>query len=100
MNAKDELISDCNVNNILCAEILRQNEDYEPQPIAEFKITDTDINPFLDKLDFEYDDGYGGQELFGTVWLKDGTWLERYEYDGAECWHHKKCPKIPDYLNQ
>ena len=50
-------------------------------------------------LDFGYDSGYGGQELFGIVWLVDGTWLERGEYDGTEWWEHKECPEIPEELN-
>jgi len=50
----------------------------------------------LPLLDFEYDNGYGGQELFGNVWYTDGTWSERGEYDGSEWWEHKVCPPIPE----
>ena len=54
---------------------------------------------FLKKLDFEYDSGYGIQELSGTVWLaEEGTWYERGEYDGSEWWEYKECPQIPDNL--
>ena len=54
---------------------------------------------FLHKLDFEYDNGYGGQILYGTVWLtEDNTWFERGEYDGSEWWEHRECPSIPDEL--
>jgi hypothetical protein len=54
---------------------------------------------FLHKLDFEYDNGYGGQVLHGTVWLtEENTWLERGEYDGSEWWEYKECPQIPDKL--
>lgn len=52
-------------------------------------------NIFLDSLDFEYDDDYGTQELFGYVWLKDGTWLSRGEYDGSEWWKWNVCPELP-----
>ena len=38
---------------------------------------------FLNDLNFEYDSGYGGQELYGTVWFKDNTWAGRGEYDGS-----------------
>lgn len=41
-----------------------------------------------------YDAGYGGQNFFGFVLLNDGTWFERYSYDGAEKWVHKKRPDI------
>jgi hypothetical protein len=57
-----------------------------------------DLDLFLDKLDFEYDSSYGGQILYGNVWLEDGTWLERGEYDGSEWWEHKVCPEIPKLL--
>ena len=43
-------------------------------------------------LDFEYDDGYGGQVLFGYIIFKDGTWLSRGEYDGSEWWEYNKTP--------
>lgn len=51
-----------------------------------------DEEAILAFLDREYDSGYGRQELDGTIWLKDGTWLERYEYDGSERWEHKAVP--------
>ena len=47
-------------------------------------------------LDFEYDSGYGTQHLYGTVWLSDGTWFERREYDGSERWMHVKPPNPKD----
>jgi hypothetical protein len=53
---------------------------------------------FLDNLNFTYDDGYGSQELFGTVWFEDGTWGEREEYDGSEWWSYCMCPEIPSDL--
>ncbi len=45
-----------------------------------------------------YDNSYGTQELFGTVWMNNGDWLERHEYDGSEWWEYKTCPDIPEYL--
>lgn len=48
---------------------------------------------FLEALDsMDYDNGYGSQHLFGTIVFKDGTWLERGEYDGSEWWEHRKLP--------
>ena len=52
----------------------------------------------LDLLDFEYDNGYGTQEVFGVVWFADGTWAERGEYDGSEWWEHHTIPEIPEHL--
>lgn len=91
MNAKTELQTIlANQAAILCAEVdkFRLKKGYSTDKLANFFIN----------LDFEYDAGYGGQELYGTVWLIDGTWLSRGEYDGSEWWVHNKLPKIPNYL--
>lgn len=53
---------------------------------------------FLEGLRFNYDDGFGSQHLFGIVWFKDGSWLERYEYDGSEGWVFKRTPDVPQVL--
>lgn len=50
---------------------------------------------FLELLDFNYDSGYGQQELMGCVWFTDETWLERGEYDGAEWWEYRSTPIVP-----
>ena len=44
------------------------------------------------EFNVEYNDGYGSQELFGTIWMTDGTWYTRGEYDGSEWWEHHACP--------
>lgn len=49
-------------------------------------------------LDFEYDNGYGGQNLFGIIWYEDGTWSSRGEYDGSEWWKYNQAPEIPECL--
>lgn len=44
--------------------------------------------------DFEYDNGYGLQEINGIlVIVGDNWWLERTEYDGLEWWSYKTRPK-------
>lgn len=72
----------------------------QPAPISlKEGYTPEEYKEFLQKLNFEYDAGYGGQELYGTVWLmEDHTWLDRGEYDGSEWWAYNKCPKVPDEL--
>lgn len=57
-----------------------------------------EFHKFLNELDFQYDGGYGTQELFGTVWLENGNWLTRHEYDGSEQWVLHTRPQIPDEL--
>ena len=52
------------------------------------------LEDLVEHLDIEYHDGFGVQELCGYIWYSDGTWSERYEYDGSECWVHKKVPPL------
>lgn len=68
---------------------------YSHRAILKCDWSEHDFNKFLEDLDFEYDEEYGTQHLFGVVWLNDGTWLERAEYDGSEWWSHKELPQIP-----
>ena len=60
----------------------------------EFKIP---IEEFAERADTVYDNGFGGQEVAKdlVVVLKDGSWLERAEYDGAEWWAFKAKKKEP-----
>lgn len=53
------------------------------------------IEEFLSAIDVDYYNGYGVQELYGTIWYTDGTYSERSEYDGAECWSYRKPPALP-----
>ena len=61
---------------------------YRDAPV-QIKGTLADVLPLLD---FEYSSGYGGQELYGYIWYKDGTWSDRGEYDGSEWWQHQRRP--------
>jgi len=45
-----------------------------------------------------YDAGYGSQNFFGFILLNDNSWFERHEYDGSECWVHKKQPNLNNKL--
>ena len=105
-NAKQEFlkhISEWPGREVLCAQI-QKGYDYDKEQSAVFNLTTgwtkEDWDSFLSDLDFEYDSGYGGQELFGTIWYVDGTWSERGEYDGSEWWQYQSCPNIPQELNR
>lgn len=54
-----------------------------------------DWENFLLALEFDYDSGYGGQNLYGYIWMEDGTWLSRGEYDGSEWWDWERMPELP-----
>ena len=86
MNAKEELLEILSENNKTVSNIVCIRVVYEKTFNNCIKVND------LESLDFEYDDGYGGQELFGYVLLDDMDWLERHEYDGSEWWEYKKYP--------
>ena len=99
MNAKEEFLRLILNKEILCAQINYQDcykDDLKPRndnlPV---NYTEQQLKDFIESLDYDYDSGYGGQELFGTVWFKDGTWADRGEYDGSEWWNYNKCPEIP-----
>lgn len=62
--------------------------------------SDSEYNNFLEALIFEYHSGYGTQELYGYIWYNNGTWSERHEYDGSECWVYKKCPSFQVFLEE
>lgn len=53
---------------------------------------------FWKDIDFDYDDGYGSEELGGVIWFKDGTYANRGQYDGSEWWEYHKTPDIPEEL--
>jgi hypothetical protein len=101
-NAKEEFLRHINNREVLCASISYEdcwNKEI-PMRIHNLKVgyTQEQYNEFINSLDFTYDSGYGGQELFGTIWYKDGTWSERGEYDGSEWWEYHICPSIPKSL--
>ena len=52
----------------------------------------------LDSLDFDYDNGYGSQEIFGWITFKDNSWLERNDYDGSEWWAYRRKPGVEDLI--
>lgn len=102
-NLKEELNNHIDTKSVKCI-YLKYDKFFgcEDELVEEYYLkigyTDEDKKEFLSKLDFEYDDGYGSQELFGTIWYEDGSWSERGEYDGAEWWEHKLCPPISEEL--
>jgi hypothetical protein len=109
MNAKKELLDKMEHidkwlggTKIVCATIHIDpygyyDEDEQPSKphILKQGHTPEELTKFLNGLDFNYNSGYGTQELFGTVWFTNGIWMDRYEYDGSESWDIHKYPAIP-----
>ena len=100
-NAKEEFLNMVKNEVVICATISYRNcWDHKTgsKHILPVTYTEEQYTAFIKSLDFEYDAGYGGQELFGTVWFKNGTWADRGEYDGSEWWEHHVCPVVPKEL--
>ena len=121
-NAREEFLEDFAEEilkgEILCAKIRLSRIDYETgnhivweaseetEPskkeertiILRKNFSKEDWENFLSQLDFEYDCGYGIQELFGTVWGVNNWWGVRKEYDGSEWWDKLSYPIFPPEL--
>lgn len=102
-NCKDEFLKETNGKKVLCAEITFERYYYcgdrlTKEAILPIGYSDAAMQDFLQTIDYQYDSGYGVQEVYGTIWYADGTWSEREEYDGEEWWEHRSCPQIPDEL--
>lgn len=100
MNAKTEFLAHIirTDSKVKCASIVWQPDVYDPLTTSAINLLqgfdNETFNQFLDNLNFDYNNGYGGQQLYGYIWYEDGTWSERGEYDGSEWWEHRRCPKI------
>jgi hypothetical protein len=110
INAKEELvnvldgITKKHSVSVKCAWVTKQRYEFKGQgehpkdaylPVG---FDQYELESFLKNLDFKYDNGFGSQELYGEVWFDDGSWIERDEYDGSECWEYKRTPEIPANL--
>ena len=102
INAKEELISLIEKYeyrlHIKAAEIR-----YEDSMVAKYidlkvKYSNEEMKKFLEELNLEYYDNHGSQNIFGRIWLIDGSWLERDQIQGVEMWVLKDSPQIPERL--
>lgn len=102
MNAKKEFIEEIKDKKVKCVLIGQEynydSEDYDKKIELKIGHSKADYFRFLDKLDFDYDDGYGGQNLYGFIWYTDDTFSSRGEYDGSEWWESHTTPEIPKEL--
>jgi hypothetical protein len=96
-NAKQEMLNFIGEDAVLCAYVDYDDGDgghFEPVALK-CGYTKDGWEGFLKALDFNYDNGYGAQMLYGKIWFKNGSWAERDEYDGSEWWAYRKRPDIP-----
>ena len=107
-NAKEEFLKVTKYCTVVCAEISigslyigDLNNEIESPIVAKLPVgfTQEQLDKFLNTIDVNYDNGYGGQELFGMIWCENGIWFDRGEYDGSEWWNGNRYPEIPEYLS-
>lgn len=109
MNAKQEFLNITKDFEVLCAVISvcgdelvshwfpkNSNLVKDKSLTLPVNYTQEEYDNFLNELDFEYDNGFGYYYIDGTIWLKDGRWIERNEYDGSESWRLVERPEIPE----
>jgi hypothetical protein len=96
MNAKEEFEDFVTSRpNVICAIITVMDDDLKAkQTVLRIGYTEEQYQDFLNSLDFDYDDGYGLQYLYGTIWFNNNTWATRGEYDGSEWWIYNECPQV------
>lgn len=73
--------------------------EYYNEKTGEYEQFKYDIDEFFNKIDFRYDSGYGLVKIpLDLVIVGDDWWMERWEYDGAECWIFKCLPDEPENI--
>jgi len=87
MNAMKELLEHTNGKQVEFVSIVFNGAWDKPDIFIKGTLEEV-----LPRLDFEYDAGFGSQELGGFIWYADRTWSDRYEYDGSEHWVYQSCP--------
>ena len=99
-NAKQEFLEAIKNKKVICAKIGIDRFNFGMK-IEWFILKDNyskeDFETFCDKLNFEYDNNFGSQELFGIILFED-SFSDRYEYDGSEYWANYKMPTIEEVL--
>jgi len=116
MIAKHELLDFLSKHNVTlkCATIQQRDYDFdgltdEDNDYCGYKhihydlklgYSKEELEAFLESINFNYDNCWGGKELFGTMWFNErDTYAVRGEYDGSEWWEFREIPEIPMYLN-
>ena len=100
-NAKKELLDNIKNYDVIAAEITFGDEctnlnSFKLKPLY----TNDDWSKFMIFLNREYNSGFGGQYLFGTIFCKNGIWLTRGEYDGSEWWKTHNYPNLREFFDE
>lgn len=100
INAKQEFLDHIKEHcvggrTVRCAVVKLYNAKNTVNSILPVGYTSEDLEVFLEEINLVYDESYGVQELFGTIWYNDGvTWSQRGENDDSEWWEFQSCPEV------
>jgi hypothetical protein len=98
MNAKQEFLEHIKNKKVVCARIgIERNYGKKDWFILKDNYSEKEFEEFCNNLDFGYDSGFGGQELYGMI-LFENSYSDRGEYDGSEWWENHKMPTIKQVL--
>jgi len=97
-DACHEFLEHIENRHLLCVKIMYDDYTRDLEILLKKDYDQEELQTFLNKLKFDYDDGYGHQYIYGTIWYTDGTWSTRGAYDGSERWEHHTLPEIPAQL--
>ena len=95
MNAQKELLEHIEDREVKHVHIVYENS-YGGESCENEIVISGSLEDVIERLNFDYDSGFGIQEVSGYIWYEDGTWSDRGEYDGSEWWQHQKWPEIPN----
>lgn len=92
-NLLEETIEDISENDLSTNDIIYIGTD----PTRYGPYYSCDWETYQNIADFEYDNGYGGNEipLDLIILFRDGSFMERNEYDGSEWWSVRRPIAIP-----
>jgi hypothetical protein len=102
INARDELLFFLEASNkkLKCAQIWFSPQENQPPAFINLPVGfgESRFLEFQREINRSYHNGHTPQELFGVLWFVDGTWADRYVYDGSEEWMLREIPAIPSEL--
>ena len=99
MNAKKEFLEhiEGREDKLVCAKIGVDRNNYGSNIKWSILKSPEYLDTFLKEIDYEYDNGFGSQELFGQILFTD-SFSDRYEYDGSESWQNHKMPTVDEVI--
>ena len=105
INAKEEFLrhikEDTNDSTVKCAKIKLFSKQGNLTANLPVGYTPEGYLLFLEKINVEYNNGYGGQNLMGVIWYNgDLTWSTRGDYDRSGWWDFHEVPTVlPELIN-